>query len=238
MNKIDKPHLDDGLETWLRRSTRDRVGRDFLIVKIDPARSAILNVDMQHYFITPGFQAACPMAFDIIPALNAFNQAFRDLGGLCVWIQTSADDWAIENWSNYAALQSGERWDRRSTELGEGHEGYGLHPDLDTRQEDLFITKTRFSAFIHGSSDLDRELKQRGIDTVLVTGVATGVCCESTARDAMMMNYKVIMVSDALAAMSLESHENSLKALYGLFTDVQTSDQVLTHARAGRAVIG
>ena len=234
MNKIDKPELDDELESWLRRRSRERTGRDFLIDHIDPARTAILNVDMQHYFITPGFQAACPMAFDIIPALNEFNGAFRGLGGLCVWIQTSADDWAVETWDNYAALQSEERWDRRSTELGERHEGFKLHPDLDVHDDDLVITKTRFSAFIASSSPLDGELKKRNIDTILVTGVATGVCCESTARDAMMMNYRVIMVSDTLAAMSVESHENSLRALFGLFTDVQTSGQVLTHAQAGR----
>jgi len=101
---------------------------------------------------------------------------------------------------------------------------------LDVRDTDLLSVKTRFSAFIQGSSDLAGKLQERGVDTLLVTGVATGVCCESTARDAMMLNYRVIMVSDALAALTIESHENSLKALFGLFADVQTIGQVLEHA--------
>jgi ureidoacrylate peracid hydrolase len=231
MTDIDNYELGEDFEKWLRQGAQNRVGRDFLIETVEPARTAVLNIDMQHYFISEGFQAACPIALDIIPALNKFNQAFRDLGGLCVWIQTSADNWAIEHWGNYAALQSSERWARRSLELREGHEGFNLHPDLETNEEDLFMIKTRFSAFIEGSSALDQELKKRGIDTVLITGVATGVCCESTARDAMMMNYRVIMVSDVLAAMSLEAHKNSLQALYGLFTDVQTTNQVLAHAQ-------
>ena len=74
-------------------------------------------------------------------------------------------------------------------------------------------------------------LDECGIRNLLVTGTKTNVCCEATARDAMMLNYRVIMVSDALAALTRESHENSLKALFGLFADVQSTQQVLEHAR-------
>ncbi len=70
------------------------------------------------------------------------------------------------------------------------------------------------------------------MDTVLITGVATGVCCETTSRDIMMLNYRVVMVSDALAAPTRESHESALKALFGLFAYVQSTRQVLEHALA------
>jgi len=230
MNKMDRQSSDaTGLETWLRERSRQRAGRDFLFENIDPKQTALLNVDMQHYFMSPGFQAACPMAIDIIPQLNELNREMRELGALPVWVQTSASPKAISEWGHYGDLQSAETWARRSTELAPAHEGYKLHPDLDVHETDLISVKSRFSAFIQGSSDLDAALRERGIDTVLVTGVATGVCCESTARDAMMLNYRVIMVSDALAAMTIEAHENALKALFGLFTDVQTSQQVLAH---------
>ena len=222
---------EDSLETWFRHRSRERAGRDFLLNDISPEKTAILNVDMQHYFMSPGFQAACPMAINIISGLNHLNREMRDRGALPVWIQTSASEEAISGWSNYAALQSPEGWSRRSEELAPGHEGFRLHPNLDVHDTDLFSVKTRFSAFIHGASDLNDQLRARGVDTVLITGVATGVCCESTARDAMMLNYRVIMVSDALAALTLESHENSLKALFGLFADVQSTQQVLEHAR-------
>ena len=155
----------------------------------------------------------------------------RDRGALPVWIQTSASEEAISGWSNYAALQSPEGWSRRSEELAPGHEGFGLHPNLDVHDTDLFSVKTRFSAFIHGASDLNEQLRARGVDTVLITGVATGVCCESTARDAMMLNYRVIMVSDALAALTRESHENSLNSLLVFFSYVNSNQQVLEHAR-------
>ncbi len=52
------------------------------------------------------------------------------------------------------------------------------------------VEKKRFSAFIQGSSNLAEVLRERGIDTVLITGTVTGVCCESTARDAMMLQFQ------------------------------------------------
>ncbi len=145
----------DSPETWLRDHSRERAGRDFLLGDINPRRTAILNVDMQHYFMSPGFQAACPMAIDIILELNHLNHEMRDRGALPIWIQTSASDEAIPGWGNYAALQSPEGWSRRTEELALDHESFRLHPDLDIRETDLVFIKTRFSAFIQGASDLD-----------------------------------------------------------------------------------
>jgi ureidoacrylate peracid hydrolase len=55
----------------------------------------------------------------------------------------------------------------------------------------LVVNKRRFGAFVPGSSDLHARLQERGIDTLIISGTVTQVCCDSTARDAMMMNYKV-----------------------------------------------
>jgi len=107
---------------------------------------------------------------------------------------------------------------------GDGYEYWHLN---DIRPEDAQITKRRYSAFIQGSSDIERHLRDRGVDTLLVTGTATNVCCESTARDAMMLNFKVVMVSDAMATHSDDEHNATLSALYGQFTDVQTTDEVV-----------
>jgi len=87
--------------------------------------------------------------------------------------------------------------------------------------------KRRFSAFIQGSGELDKVLKSRGIDTVLITGTVTGVCCESTARDAMMLNYKVVMVTDGNAAYSDDEHNAALTAFYASFGDVMPTDMLV-----------
>ena len=82
-------------------------------------------------------------------------------------------------------------------------------------------------AFLPGASDLPERLRARGFDTVLITGTVTNVCCESSARDAMMGNFRVVMVSDANAATTQEEHDASLIALYLTFTDLMDSDMLM-----------
>jgi isochorismate hydrolase len=117
--------------------------------------------------------------------------------------------------------------------MDEGHDGFEFWHENDIRAEDTCLTKTRYSAFIHGSSDVERLLRERDLDTVLIAGTATNICCESTARDAMMLNFKTIIVADGLAAASDEEHNASLSALYGQFADVQTVDEVLQSPERG-----
>ena len=92
--------------------------------------------------------------------------------------------------------------------------------------------KRRYSAFIQGSSDIELVLKDNGIETILVCGVATNVCCESTARDAMMLNYRTLMVSDGCATATDEEHANALKAFYLHFGDVQATDELCARLEA------
>ena len=174
----------------------------------------------------PGFLAACPMAIEIVPVINKMANDLRKKGGVVVWIQTTAAPEATKDWGIYRELYTTENWERRNTELAEDHEGYEIWSKLSVSDDDLRVKKTRFSAFISGSSDIDTQLRASNIDTLLISGVATGVCCEATARDAMMLNYRTTMVSDGLASMTVEAHENSLKALYGMFTDVQTQAEI------------
>jgi ureidoacrylate peracid hydrolase len=63
---------------------------------------------------------------------------------------------------------------------------------------------------------------------VLVTGTVTNVCCESTARDAMMLNFKTIMVTDGNAAVTDEDHNASLCAFYLTFGDIMSTDMLVT----------
>ena len=97
--------------------------------------------------------------------------------------------------------------------MSEGTKGQALWPELDVRPEDEIVRKYRFSAFMPGTCDLPYRLRARRFDTVLITGTVTNVCCESSARDAMMTNFKTVMVSDANAAMTMEEHNASLGRL-------------------------
>jgi ureidoacrylate peracid hydrolase len=108
-----------------------------------------------------------------------------------------------------------------------GSVGHELHPDLVVGPEDETVLKERFSAFIQGSSDLPARLRQQGYDTVLITGTVTNVCCESSARDAMMLDFKTIMVSDGNAALTDAEHNATLASIYSTFGDVMDTDMLI-----------
>jgi ureidoacrylate peracid hydrolase len=108
-----------------------------------------------------------------------------------------------------------------------GNFGHELYSDLKTAPDDLVVLKRRFSALVQGSSGLDQILRQRAIDTLIIVGTATNVCCESTLRDGMMMNYKCIMVSDANATRTDEEHNATLATVAVIFGDVRSTDEVV-----------
>ncbi len=210
-----------------------RLGKPHPFDTIDPRRTALLVIDMQNYFVKPGHQSEVPLAREIVPNINRLAAELRRRGGHVVWIRNTTAD-TRESWSNYHDyLQTPERSERRLKSMEIGADGYEYWHLNDIRPEDAQVTKKRYSAFLQGSSDIERHLRDRGIDTVLITGTATNVCCESSARDAMMCNFKTIMVSDGLATQTDEEHNASLSAFYGQFGDVQTVDEVLESLARG-----
>jgi ureidoacrylate peracid hydrolase len=85
---------------------------------------------------------------------------------------------------------------------------------LTVGPNDMTIIKNRYSAMVSGSSGLERLLRGLGIDTVLIAGTKTNICCEATARDAMMLDFKVVMVSDCCAALSDDELVQRWKILF------------------------
>ena len=206
----------------------ERRGREHIHADLDPAKTALVVVDMQNAFMLPGVaHALCPTAEKIVPNINRLARAVRETGGTVVWIKTTFTEDALRTWSTYFDMVTPEHGARRVQALTAGNEGHQLWAALEVRAEDLIVEKNRFSAFIQGSSNLAEILRQRGIDTILVTGTVTNVCCESTARDAMMLNFRTIMVTDGNAAMTDEDHNNSLCAFYLTFGDIMPTDMLI-----------
>ena len=108
-----------------------------------------------------------------------------------------------------------------------GAEGHPLWPELDVHDQDLQVAKNRFSAFLPGASDIEVQLRGRGIDTVAITGTLTNVCCESSARDAMMRNFHVIMLADGNATYTDAIHNASLTSMSIAFADIMTTEEVI-----------
>lgn len=203
---------------------------------LDPARTALVVVDLQNGFMMEGVaHALCETAVEIVPNVNRLAAAVRETGGKVFWIRNTHDEACLESWSVMHDYTVPEKRAHRVRSMSEGTLGHQLWADLDVRPEDETVLKYRFSAFIQGSSDLAERLRAQGLDTVLITGTVTNVCCESSARDAMMLNFKAIMVSDGNAAANDAEHNASLIAFYLTFGDVMSTDEVIGRLRANAA---
>jgi ureidoacrylate peracid hydrolase len=202
-----------------------RHGREHVHVDLVPAKTALVVVDMQNAFMLPGVaHSPCLMAQEIVPNINRLAEAVRQTGGIVVWIKTAYTDDTLENWSTLYGMLGPKGAQKRAKALTRGSKGYELWPALEVRDGDLTVEKNRYSAFIQGSSDLAEVLRARGLDTLLITGTVTNVCCESTARDAMMLNFKTIMLTDGNAAVTDEDHNASLIGFYLIFGDIMPTD--------------
>ncbi len=199
---------------------------------IDARRTAHIVVDLQNGFMAEGQVAEVPMAREIVPNVNRISRALRAAGGLVVYIQNTIDDVALKDWSNnFGYFGKPERRAKMITAFTPGSYGHAVWDGIEVLPRDLKVLKRRFGAFVPGSSDLHEILQGRGIDTLIITGTVTNVCCESTARDAMMMNYATIMVDDALSAMTDDEHRNTLDNWMLYFGDVLGADEVIERLR-------
>ena len=208
-----------------------RQGRPHLCETFDGLKTALVVVDMQNYYLTKPYTAACAMAQEIVPNVNRLAAALRKAGGKVVWLQNLVPRESLESWSVRKEMDTPERAKLRCEALQRDAHGFQLWPALEVREEDERVIKRRYSAFIPGSSNIENVLRDNGIDTLIVTGVATNVCCDSTARDAMMLNYRTLMVSDACATSTDREHAAALGNFYLFFGDVQTTDEVILRLR-------
>jgi ureidoacrylate peracid hydrolase len=140
----------------------------------------------------------------------------------------------MKSWSVFYDHLNAPAYGRNEMErLSAGDPGNALWHAMEPAPGDLTVRKSRFSAFIQGSSDLHDILRARGIDTVIVTGTTTNTCCQTTALDAMMLDYKVIFVADATATRTDEQHLATLANILNVFGDVRPTEEVAALPSSG-----
>ena len=218
---------------FIERAKSKRNGEVNAYRTLDPAKTALVVVDMQDYFVKEGMPSFTPDAQAVTPNINRLAEALRNTGGLVVWIQTLAPE-DPNDWANRAEATRAESWEARRELLSRNGAGFAIHESCDVRETDAVAIKIRYSAFIPYPWEFDDLLKAKGIDTILITGVATSTCCESTARDGSMWGYRTIMVADGNADVSERLHGNPLGKFLIAFGDVQTSDQLIYKLAIGK----
>ena len=218
------PHNVGLPQSVIDRAVEKR-GRREVFDRFDPAKTALLVVDMQNFFVD-----GCEPAQTIIPNINRLAQGMRERGAPVIWIQMNMAD-SPDGPSKFPIYHeyffSGERSKLHKDGLTQGSRGHAIVVGLDVQPGETVVQKTRFSALIQGSSNLDDILKELGVENIVVTGTLTNICCESTARDGMMIGYRAVMVSDANASRTDEDHVAGLASIYQCFGDVRTTDEVL-----------
>ncbi|RKT51801.1 isochorismatase family cysteine hydrolase [Saccharothrix australiensis] len=202
-----------------------RRGRRFAFERVAPARTALVVVDMVPFFVSSN-----PYCRGIVPNVGLLAEALRAAGGTVAWVVPAAgppDPWAEEFYGPVTA-------ETYRTAGGVGPPAGRLWPGLPRHDDDLFVEKSASSAFFPGRCPLPELLARRAVDTVLITGTVTNVCCESSARDAATLGLRVIMVADANAARRDRDHNATLHTVYRSFGDVRpTADVVELIGRGG-----
>jgi ureidoacrylate peracid hydrolase len=168
-----------------------------------------------------------PAARGIVAPINRLAAELRLRGVPVIWLlhenQPGGRDWD----GFFDVFVAPGKRQQAAAALTKGTELQRLWPELTVEQADLRLAKNRYSPFIAGSSTLPAVLKERRINTLLIAGTKTNVCCECTARDAMMLDFRVVMLSDCTAALSDEEHLGTLENMIQQFGDVRTADEAL-----------
>jgi ureidoacrylate peracid hydrolase len=215
-----------GILDEVRERVTRRRGGVAVFDHIDPRRTAHIVIDLQTGFMAPGHVLDTPMARAIVGNVNRISAALRATGGIVVYTQHTADAEAVRTWSVYFDHFCVDRT-RMIETFTPGNAGHALWGELDVAKEDLRVIKRRFGAFVPGSSDLHAILQERGIDTLIISGTLSQVCCEATARDAMMMNYKVFFIADSNATLTDAEHGSTLSAMAHAFCDVRDTQSMV-----------
>jgi isochorismate hydrolase len=176
-----------------------------------PERAALLILDIQDYFLDPESHAYIPSAQAIIPHLNELSTLFHAHSRPVLYTQhinTEEDAGGMKTW-----------WRDLITEDHPYHE---LSRHLDTRGAEV-LEKSQYDAFY--GTELDGWLRKRGVNQVLIGGVMTHLCCESTARSAFVHGFEVFFLVDGTATYQRSYHVGTLRNLgHGFATLLLTDD--------------
>lgn len=225
---MDKDRIQQEWETT--EQYIKNTGRSGRLFKPDRDKTAMVVVDMQNRFVDPGAALGVPSARGIVPNINALAKACRRVEIPVIWL-VGKRRYDIEAGLIAAFQRKSPMGNDRSSAFTEAlweNDGVKLWPDMDMDTEkDYEIVKYRFSAFIAGSSNLERVLRTLDKDTLIIVGTVTNVCVAATVMDAMMLDFKVVVVSDATAAVTDFLQQSCLMSLKMEFADVATTDELL-----------
>jgi ureidoacrylate peracid hydrolase len=196
-------------------------------LRFKPKTTALLLIDLQRDFLSPGGAyaragAVSPMAAALPRKLLPLVQAFKGQGSLVaaslftLWPDAHGEPMISPHLKKLRPFLA-------RGDFAPGSKGQALVPTLQS-QVDVCVNKVAYSAFFN--TQLDWVLRRNGVDTLLIAGIVTNGGVASTARDAHMRDYQVMVLADGCAAFSEEAHQTSLKDM-GTLAQVIRIEQAL-----------
>ena len=201
-----------------------------MVMKVAPWRimrdkTALLVIDMQNAFVEEGGPLEVPMARACVPAIQKLLAACRQLGIPVIYTVSShyVDGVLV------SPLELAYQPELKARLIKPGTHAYEIYASLAPRPGDFVLQKHRFDAFYNTNLDtlLHTMRFPTVIDTVIITGTVTSICCESTARSAFMRDYKVAFASDGTGGLDADSHNATLRILGRCFARVMTVDEII-----------
>ncbi len=192
---------------------------------IVPQSTALVVVDMQYAFLEKGAPMACDGAIELVPKINELTALCHRLKIPVIFLKACrradlSDSGLMTDMKPPA--EAGHEFDTL-----EGKKGVEFYPGLNVTQDDYIVPKIRFSALIHGSSNLELLLRGLGRNSFIICGVTTDVCVATTTTDGMMLGFKVFLVGDLTIAKTKERRQVVLELLNERFAKVMTFDEVM-----------
>ena len=188
-----------------------------MTLSLDRRKTALINVDLQRCFVDGARDGR-----RVLDAVNALAEACRKSGVLVVHTRHVLRS----DRSNLGLLRAIPKI--RDGLLNEDAASAAFHDDLQIEPRDVLLDKPRFGAFY--GTDLELILRSKGIDTLIITGISTPVCCDTTAREAHARDFDVLFVRDATASTGEQAdrdQEATIDVLDGLFARIVTADEIL-----------
>jgi ureidoacrylate peracid hydrolase len=162
---------------------------------IEPKKTAVIAIDLQNCFVESSPFAA-PSALQVVEKLNALTARYRAPGSMIVWTRHVVRP----DHSNVGVLGRTMPPAAQGV-IDDGTNSAALHSSVAVQANDIVLAKPQFGAF--HSTELETILRVRGIDTVVIGGIATNFCCETTAREAHAREFRVLFLNDGTGTFDL-----------------------------------
>jgi nicotinamidase-related amidase len=209
---VTQDNLKEKTEIWLKKISPYNTHK----LKLNLRKSALLVIDMQNFFLEPDSPSFTCGGLAVLPnvkeLISFFRSHKRPVIYTCHVHHPGGMDAGILGWW----------WQGMCVE---GTEEAKVHPEIEPWQREKIIYKHRYSAFYN--TDLETILRCLKIEDLVVSGIMTNMCCESTARDAYFRDYRIKFLADATGTVSEEMHLASLLNLSFGFADVCTTEEII-----------